>query len=60
MKNPSPTYELPKRDHQLTIVADDSLDVRAEWLTVRRPKARTGGERVIDDVIETQSRTVRR
>ncbi len=46
MKNPSPTYELPKRDRQLPIFADDSLDVRSEWLTVRSPKVhvRMGGK----------------
>jgi hypothetical protein len=62
MKNPSPTYELPKRDRQLPIFADDSLDVRSEWLTVRSPKVgvRMGGEGLIDDVIETQTGIVRR
>ena len=61
MKNPSPTYELPKCDRQLPIFADDSLDVRAEWLSVRSPKARVRiGEGVIDEVIETQAEIVKR
>ncbi len=61
MKNSSPTCELPKRDRQLPIFADDSLDVRSEWLRVLSPKVRVRiGEGVIDEVIETQAEIVRR